>query len=372
MFEALWNYFAQNWTHFAQVFAIIFGTGALNYSLTIVYKKLLPKLKKTHKLWDDPLAIALFRPLRLALWFNGLVFAAILSTHFIGIASIFSYVNPYRRIGTVLILVWFFIRFIRELEKRYIARTGDPKDRLDKTTLRAISQILRIAVLGIAGLVIMPTLGISLSGVIAFGGVGGIAIGFAAKDLLANFFGGLMIFLDRPFAIGDWIRSPDRDIEGTVEHIGWRLTRIRTFDKRPLFVPNSLFLSIAIENPERMLNRRIKEKIGIRYSDASKIDTILKQVEEMLRNHSEIDTNRTLFVNLVHFGPHALEIQMYTFTKTTDWVKFQHIQQDIFLKTIAIIEANGAALATTTMRISVKDEPVKEAIDAAQRRLFTK
>ena len=107
----------------------------------------------------------------------------------------------------------------------------------------------------------------SVSGLLAFGGIGGIAVGFAAKDLLANFFGGLMIYLDRPFSVGDWIRSPDKEIEGTVEDIGWRLTRIRTFDKRPLYIPNSIFASISVENPSRMSNRRIYEKIGIRYDD---------------------------------------------------------------------------------------------------------
>ena len=91
----------------------------------------------------------------------------------------------------------------------------------------------------------MQTLGFSVSGVMAFGGIGGIAIGFAAKDLLANFFGALTIYLDRPFSEGDWIRSPDREIEGIVENIGWRLTVIRSFDKRPIYVPNSVFASIA-------------------------------------------------------------------------------------------------------------------------------
>ena len=84
--------------------------------------------------------------------------------------------------------------------------------------------------------------------------------------------------------VGDWIRSPDRDIEGTVEHIGWRLTRIRTFDKRPLYVPNSTFLSVALENPSRMTHRRIYETIGVRYDDAGKVPGIIQQVEAMLRS----------------------------------------------------------------------------------------
>ena len=87
-----------------------------------------------------------------------------------------------------------------------------------------------------------------------------------------------MIYLDRPFSVGDWIRSPDKEIEGTVEDIGWRLTRIRTFDKRPLYIPNSIFASISVENPSRMSNRRIYEKIGIRYDDVSKMNTIVTEV----------------------------------------------------------------------------------------------
>ena len=84
-----------------------------------------------------------------------------------------------------------------------------------------------------------------------------------------------MIYLDRPFKVGDWIRSPDRDIEGTVVKIGWRLTEIRTFDQRPLYVPNSMFSTIALQNPSRMLNRRIFETIGIRYDDIHQMEAIV-------------------------------------------------------------------------------------------------
>ncbi len=92
-----------------------------------------------------------------------------------------------------------------------------------------------------------------------------------------------MIYFDRPFKVGDWIRSPDRQIEGTVERIGWRMTSIRTFDKRPLYVPNSVFSNIVVENPSRMLNRRIFETIGLRYDDADKVPVIIDEVREMLK-----------------------------------------------------------------------------------------
>ena len=190
-----------------------------------------------------------------------------------------------------------------------------------------------------------------MSGVLAFGGIGGLAVGFAAKDLLANFLGGLTIYLDRPFAVGDWIRSPDRDLEGTVEHIGWRLTRIRTFDKRPLYVPNSTFSTIAVENPSRMHHRRIYETIGIRYEDAGKMAAIVSHVEQMLRGHPEIETQATLMVNFTTFAPSSLDFFIYTFTKTTDWAKYHQVKQDVLLRIIEIVETHNAEIAFPTSTV---------------------
>lgn len=113
-----------------------------------------------------------------------------------------------------------------------------------------------------------------------------------------------MIYLDRPFSVGDWIRSPDRNIEGTVEDIGWRLTRIRTFDQRPLYVPNAIFANISVENPSRMYNRRINETIGLRYEDIAKVPVIIERVRQYLIDHQDIETeSRTLIVNFNTYGP---------------------------------------------------------------------
>ncbi len=197
-------------------------------------------------------------------------------------------------------------------------------------------------------------MGVSISAVLAFGGIGGIAIGFAAKDLLANFFGGLMIYLDRPFSVGDWIRSSDRNIEGTVEYIGWRQTRIRTFDKRPLYVPNAIFNNITVENPSRMKNRRIYETIGLRYDDIGNVSTIIQQVKNMLINHPDIDANQTLIVNLNQFSDSSIDFFVYTFTKTTNWVEFHQIKQAVLLEIAEIVAANKAEIAYPTQRLQLE------------------
>jgi MscS family membrane protein len=178
-----------------------------------------------------------------------------------------------------------------------------------------------------------------------------LAVGFAAQDLLSNFFGGLIIYLDRPFTLGDWIRSPDREIEGTVESIGWRVTVVRTFDKRPLYIPNSLFTTLTVENPSRMTNRRIKETIGIRYQDAEKMGVIVADVKAMLESHEEIDSSLTLIVNFNTYAASSLDFFIYTFTKTTNWIKYHEIKQDVMLRVIEIVHTHGAdfAFPTTTL-----------------------
>jgi MscS family membrane protein len=163
-----------------------------------------------------------------------------------------------------------------------------------------------------------------------------------------------MIYLDRPFKVGDWIRSPDREIEGTVEYIGWRQTHIRNFDKRALYIPNSIFTSIAVENPSRMKNRRIYETIGLRYEDAGKVYDIITSVKLMLQNHPEIDANQTLIVNLNKFAASSLDFFIYTFTKTTNWVKFHEVKQDIMLQIINIIEEKNAEIAFPTSTIHLE------------------
>ena len=248
------------------------------------------------------------------------------------------------------------IRFISFVEVNIIEQQNIKGTTVDRTTADAISQLLRVSVIITSLLVGLQTLGFNISAILAFGGIGGIAVGFAAKDLLANFFGGLMIYLDRPFSVGDWIRSPDRDIEGTVEKIGWRLTLIRTFDKRPLYIPNSMFASISVENPSRMTHRRIYETIGVRYADGKHLPAIVNDIKEMLLNHPEIDSKQTLMVSFNQFAASSLNFFVYTFTKTTNWIKFHEVKQDVLFKITQIVESHGAQMAFPTSTIHIENE----------------
>lgn len=332
-----------------------------------VFSRFLNRLEQkalsTHNLWDDALVQSLQRPAKWFIWGLGITTAAdIAAAH--SPSALLESVDTLRHLGAILIITWFLNGFISRAEENLMSTTYSHKP-MDRTTAMALGKLLRVSVMITALLVALQSLGYSVSGVLAFGGIGGIAVGFAAKDLLANFFGGLMIYLDRPFAVGDWIRSPDKNIEGTVEDIGWRLTRIRTFDKRPLYIPNSTFTQISVENPSRMTNRRIYETIGIRYDDVAKMDVIVADVKAMLLAHPEIDTDNTLMVNFNAFASCSLDFFVYCFTRTTVWAEFHEIKQDVLLKIIGIIESHGAecAFPTSTLHIA---EPVTVQMEPAR------
>jgi MscS family membrane protein len=330
---------------------------AAHLLLGVVVRRLHRAATASAQRWDDVLITSLETPIRVVLW----VLVAYLALDVYPLAAGLqgSLVQAYDT-ALVFLLAWFLHRLIAGAEREILAEDRGRTASADRATVRATAKLARITLWMVASLLGLQSIGVTISGLLAFGGIGGIAVGFAAKDLLANFFGGLSIYLDRPFTSGDWIRSPDRQIEGTVEDIGWRLTRIRTFDQRPLYVPNAVFSQISVENPSRMFNRRIHEAIGIRYQDADKMEAIVDQVRTMLENHEDIEQSRTLIVNFVSFGPSSLDFFVYTFTKTTDWVDFHRIKQDVLLKILGIIHANGADVAfpTTTVQVErVSPEP---------------
>ncbi|EOW4138372.1 low conductance mechanosensitive channel YnaI, partial [Shigella sonnei] len=240
-------------------------------------------------------------------------------------------------IAVILTIKLFLL--INQFEKQQI------KKGRDITSARIMSRIIKITIIVVLVLLYGEHFGMSLSGLLTFGGIGGLAVGMAGKDILSNFFSRIMLYFDRPFSIGDWIRSPDRNIEGTVAEIGWRITKITTFDNRPLYVPNSLFSSISVENPGRMTNRRITTTIGLRYEDAAKVGVIVEAVREMLKNHPAIDQRQTLLVYFNQFADSSLNIMVYCFTKTTVWAEWLAAQQDVYLKIIDIVQSHGADFA---------------------------
>ena len=344
--------YAGSYADAVNIFAVVFLTLLVNFILKRILKIVESRLQSTSTLWDDALIYSVRTPLTIFVWVMGATYVLLLLK--------VENVNAYRELGLIIVIAIALVKFIKQIEIRIVHKSNKVGEVIDRTTADAIAQLLRLSVIITASLVGLQSVGVNISAILAFGGIGGIAIGFAAKDLLANFFGGLMIYLDRPFAVGDWVRSPDRNIEGTVEKIGWRLTIIRTFDKRPLYIPNSVFATISVENPSRMSHRRIYETIGIRYDDASLLPVIVSEVKNMLQSHEDIAQDQTMIVNFNSFAPSSLDFFVYTFTKTTNWIEFHKVKQDVLFKINKIIEAQNAEIAFPTSTVHLPDAGLLE------------
>lgn len=334
-----------------RVLGVLLATATVGLLARWLLHRLALRLAQTRTRWDDAALGAARQPLQALIWVLGLNVACELIAAATG-ASLLDHASRLRELLVIAIGAWFLARFVREAEHAML-QPREGQAALDATSARAISRLLRAAIVITAVLMLLQHIGYSIAGVLAFGGIGGIAVGFAAKDLLANFFGGLMIYLDRPFSIGDWVRSPDRNIEGTVEHIGWRQTRIRTLDKRPLYVPNAAFTSIAVENPSRMTHRRIQQVIGVRYDDWQRLPGLVTEIRAMLQAHAGIAADQTLVVSFEKFSDSALDILLIAHTKTSDFEEFQEVRQDVFFRVLGLVAAAGAEIAFPTRTVHI-------------------
>jgi MscS family membrane protein len=305
---------------------------------------------RTDNILDDSLIAAAKKPLPVLIWLTGIFFALHL-VHLQTNEPLLAHIAQMQIISAVICLAWFLFGLIRQVSDNTIAASSQRGEDIDRTTVDGFSKLARIVVVVVSALVVLQTLGFSISGLVAFGGVGGLAVGLAARDMLANLFGGLMLHLDRPFSVGEVIRSPDRQIEGKVEQISWRHTLIRAPNMSMLYVPNSLFTSIVVENPSRMSNRRLDQIIGLRYGDIDKIEGIVADVSTLLAKHPEIDKDKQIIVSFDAFADSSLNLLVRAFTHTTDLAAFQAIKQELLLEVARIVASHGAEMAFQTRTV---------------------
>lgn len=325
--------------------AIILGVTLI---LTVLVKLLFSRVAKifeaTSSFWDEALLEAFRKPLLFIIWMVGVILCLEEVNTILKLQDL-KFLSAAKSIVVVVAIAWFLFGLITQLEKFWLEKFKKKKSKLDPTTISALTKVLNIIVIVLTGLALMQSFGFSVGAILAFIGGGGVAAGFAAKDFLANFFGAVMIYMDRPFKVGDWIRSPDKEIEGYVENISLRATMVRTLDKRPLYVPNSVFNTISIENPSRMSHRRILETVGLRHEDFSVIERISKDAEKMLRSYKEIDTSLPIVISLNNISSTSLNMMLMAFTKAIEAEAFYKTKQEIMLELLKIINKHEAKIA---------------------------
>ena len=333
--------------------SLIFVLTLISFYAAYVFFRLMQRRVNQQKgLWYPALMRTVKAPLFAAIGLIG-VFAAIDVLHDVFIDhEIMRLLESFRQILVALIVIWFLESFVRYAKER--ALSGYTKRPPDITTVYALTKLGHLIIWMVGILFVLDFTGVPLSGVMAFGGGSALVVGIAAKDLLANFFGGWVVIIDKPFKVGDWIRSPDHSMEGHVEYIGWRSTRIRTLDKIPLYVPNAVFTTIAIENPSRMSARRIKKHFGLRYADAYLIPQITADMTSYLQQHPDIDKTSQPSVSFVTFNDSELTIEISTYTKVTESNAFQALEQAILLQCVSVVKKHGADFAFPTRTLDVR------------------
>ncbi|MEZ4484027.1 MAG: mechanosensitive ion channel family protein [Syntrophotaleaceae bacterium] len=257
-------------------------------------------------------------------------------------------------------MAWALFNLVSLLEAFLSGWVSKTESTLDDHLLPFIRKSVRAFVVFLAVIMTIQNLGYSISGLLASLGIGGLAVALAAKDTLSNIFGSMMIILDRPFHIGDWIKAGD--MEGTVEEIGFRSTKIRTFSKTLITVPNNIIANLSVDNISRMPKRRIKLTVGVTYETSpEQMRRAVEAIRELLRTHPAIDQDFFL-VNFTEFNASSLDILVYCFTRTTVWGEYLDARQDVCLQIMDILEAHGMEIAFPSRSIYLRNSDEEEAV----------
>jgi len=365
------------WALCFRIFVIVVAIFIINIIIRIAF--ILFEKKLSHK--SEILRIfyhAINKPLRIITWIIGLwvILTQAITWQRRAFLTILDISYMAVKVLVILSIAWALFSFAKELKSYFIKKnTRTDGGYNDFSMIETIHKAAQFVIVLFAFFSVLSALNIPL---MALAGMTTVIAGFVAisqQELIKNLFGGVVLYLDRPFSVGDWIYTVTGNIQGTVEKISFRLTVIRSLDKRPIYVPNSMFLSTAVVNGSRMTNRRILQYIGIRYVDFPKLPNILQDVNAMLKNHPDIDTKLATLACMVNgstnmggniegvFGSSSVNFMVSCFTITTNRVEFQAIQDNIMVKVADIIANHNAEIAFPTTTL---DFPL-ETIDALKR-----
>ena len=332
------------------LFVLVFNWLVKNFLL-----RLRNTYSKQHKVWKLSFVSALYKPLSYFVWFVAIVFSIdMIADNLLHYGAFDSHF--FIRIGAVIALSWFLLRWNLKVNQSMRELRARHKLNLTAGNLDVMSKLATIAILIFSLFLLLDATGSNVQTLIAFGGVGGLALAFASQQVISNFFGGLMVYLNHPFTIGEVIKLPEKNIEGEIEEIGWYMTCIRNLEKRPIYVPNSVFTQTTVINNSRLTHERVFITLGLRYQDINVIKDVVDQIKMMLLKHSHVDHHQKVEVSFIRFGPHALDIEISAYIAAARKVDFVKIRQDIFIQIASIINEHGAELAAPTTIVEIPTE----------------
>ena len=256
------------------------------------------------------------------------------------------------RLGIILILLgWFLVRTVRRIEKK-CAEIAMHSDKLDLTAVHAVANFLVVFIWLMTNLIAAQSYGMDMTAILTLGGASAFALSFAFQDVFKNLFGGVMILFSRPFRVGEAVEV--NNLAGSIEKIGIYQTRMRGWDKVPIIIPNSMFLTNAIKNITGISQRKIQFVIGLRYQDFDQIKPVVQEVETALKSHSDVDGDGLLRVVFNNFGDSSLDIAITCLTQAgASAGDAANLQQELMIKVGEIVAAHGADFAFPTQTLDI-------------------
>ncbi|WP_251551612.1 mechanosensitive ion channel family protein [Neobacillus muris] len=254
----------------------------------------------------------------------------------------------------IVLITWGFFNLSSPASGIIISLNQKLNNKIDLILIPFISRIIRVIMIAISISIIGQEFNYDVNGLVAGLGLGGLAFALAAKEAVGNLIGGVVIVTEKPFSIGDWILTPS--VEGTVEDINFRSTKVRTFSQALVTVPNSTLANEPITNWSRMGKRRITFHLGLNYQTTKEqIQRVVSRIEQMLVTHEEIHPD-TIMVAFDHYNESSLDILIYFFTNSTVWAEHVKIKHDVNLKIMGILEEEGVEVAFPSRTIYVSPQ----------------
>ncbi|MDQ6950841.1 MAG: mechanosensitive ion channel family protein [Mariprofundales bacterium] len=340
----------------AAVISLFITVVAQRYLVSIFHRMAQTVANRTKTQIDNLLLEAAEKPVNMLILVVGLM----VTLHLLApSASEFPLIEPLFQLGralTVIIGGWFIWRMIGGMAS-YLQHWAEERDSpLDGQLIPFVAKTLRLLLIVTSVLMVAQNMGYSVSGLITSLGIGGIAVAMAAKDTVANVFGSIMILVDRPFTVGDWIKT--KEFEGVVEDVGFRSTQIRTFGKTLVNVPNSLLANMVIDNINARPKRRIKMRIGLTYdTSTTQIEQAIAGIEQILRTHPGVDQGYSL-VKFDQFEASSLSIFLYYFSASTVWEEYLQVRQEVNLQIMHLLESLTINFAFPSRTIYLKQDGV--------------
>jgi len=319
----------------------------------VITRRIMTLTAKTETQADDMAAEALVNPLSLVLPVAGIYLAlrTLLSVE----PTWLDQTDRVFKVGLIFVITWAVFRMLDAVNVLLLEMTAKTDSRLDDQIVPLLRKVAKTFVAILAFILIAQNLGYSVSGLLAGLGIGGLALAMASKDTLANLFGSIMILLDRPFHIGDWVTFPGGD--GVVEEIGLRSTRVRTFAKTVISIPNQALANATVENHSLMPKRRIKFTLGVTYeSTVAQVSGLVERIEGYLKGNPDID-QEFILVKFTDFNSSSLDLFIYCFTVSTDWTRHLAVKQEVNLKVMEMVEDLGMSIAYPTQTLHLVEDP---------------